>query len=201
VPDRVFVAIELDPRLRARFVAATSAYLSADPSWQGENPVAERLLHVTLAFLGTVPDASLAEGLVALAEAARGSQPFRLEVGRVAPVPTLRRATMLWASMLGDVEDATSLSKRLLAAGGAAGDDRPYRPHVTLVRSRRPRPVDGEALAVANRVLSDGGQDTDNFVSVRSASVFSSRLGPQGPAYEKLAHLELGGTIRPTPRD
>jgi 2'-5' RNA ligase len=44
----------------------------------------------------------------------------------------------------GDVEELRRLAARCVAAGrriGAAGDDKPYRPHLTVARPRRP-PLD-----------------------------------------------------------
>jgi 2'-5' RNA ligase len=94
--------------------------------------------HVTLAFLGDVPEAQpLYDGLAALAAA---HEPFSLRLaggGRFG-----RRAT--WAGIGGDVVHLHALAEHVQDACRAAGvplEPRPYRPHLTVGR------VDPRALS------------------------------------------------------
>jgi len=108
--------------------------------------------HVTLQFLGAVPDVDALVG--PLSTAVRDCAPFSLRLDGAGAFPSARRASVLWlgvgegadevARLAADVTDAT-------ATVGVAADDRPYRPHLTLARSARSRDVRAvlDQLAVA----------------------------------------------------
>lgn len=187
---RCFVGIPLPDATRAALAGACSAVRAADPDWRGEKRVAAENLHVTLAFLGNVP----AETIPLLREAIGGQftevRAFDLPFARLRPVPSGPRANMLWAAY----EDPDGACTALASAVGraAAGfdvppDERAFRAHVTLVRTRRPRRVGERALAA----LSAAEPTIPAFVSVRSATLFSSTLTKAGPHYEILDSWEF----------
>lgn len=103
----------------------------------GGRPVAAENLHVTLAFLGFVPDSGLAD-LVAAASALDGSA-FGVCFDRVAHWP---RPQVLVALSSVPPPAAAALAASLwrrLTPLGFNMDARPYQPHVTLARKvRRP---------------------------------------------------------------
>jgi 2'-5' RNA ligase len=193
VPDRVFVAIDLDERTRASLAAATASVLRADPSWAGEKPVAPPLLHVTLAFIGTVPDAALDTLIGRLRRAAGTVDPFELRVDGVRAMPSARRATMVWATLDDPGTRAGRLAATIADASGLPGARRPFRPHVTLIRARRPRRIAPATVGAAEHALSETGKEADRIVSVRSATVYSSTFGASGPTYAALATVHLEG--------
>jgi 2'-5' RNA ligase len=118
---------------------------------------------------------------------------FDLRVAGVRAIPSVRRASTVWASLDDPRSRAALLADGIAQAVGLPADSRPFRPHVTLVRARRPRPLEPAAIALAQDVLSASGKEADRTVSVRSATVYSSTLGSSGPAYAPLATLHLGG--------
>jgi 2'-5' RNA ligase len=192
VPARVFVAIELPPATRELLTEAMGSLLAIDRSWRGEKIVAPELLHVTLAFFGEIRDASLPPLLERLRIALGKAEPFALCVSGARAMPSMRRATMLWAMFDGDTGGAALLSSAVAREAGLPPDARPFRAHVTLARSRKPRAVTQRAADAATELLSDSGRLADRTVSVRSATVYSSTLGSAGPTYEPLALLALG---------
>jgi 2'-5' RNA ligase len=193
VPSRCFLALTLPDRVVRTLGAARDTFLASAPGWAGEKWVAAPLLHITVAFLGPLDERSLEVGVQGMRGAVAPVPAFDLRLGKVTAVPSLRRATMLWAT-LEDPEGALiGLRDGLLAAFPSAegGFDRPVRPHVTLVRTRRPRLVDRDALAEASALVSPGGKKPDGVVSVRSVTLFSSTLRPAGPEYREIAVAEL----------
>jgi 2'-5' RNA ligase len=193
MPDRVFVAIDLDERTRASLAAATAAVLRADPSWAGEKPVAPLLLHVTIAFVGPVPDAAL-DALIGRLRRATGTvDPFELTADGVRAMPSASRANMVWATFADPGARAGRLATTIADAAGLPDAPHPFRPHVTLIRARRPRGIAPAAIAAAEHALSETGKEADRIVSVRSATVYSSTLGASGPTYAALATVYLEG--------
>ena len=88
--------------------------------------------HVTLAFLGEVPDPEpLRPGLAAAASA---SSPLPLQLRGSG---FFRRPGVLFAALAGDVDGVRSLAADVEAACRAAGvdlEERVYRPHLTVAR-------------------------------------------------------------------
>lgn len=98
--------------------------VAARPTW-----------HVTLAFLGEVPERKLPAVLGAVEEAAR-TEPFGL---RLAGGDTFgrRRFTILWVGLGGQVDQLRALSDRVrrqLKRARVPYDLKPFQPHLTLAR-------------------------------------------------------------------
>jgi RNA 2',3'-cyclic 3'-phosphodiesterase len=145
---RLFVAVYPPPAALAHLDAALAP---CTPDWPGLRWAPVEQWHLTLAFLGEVPDDRV-DGLAErLARAAGRTPAMRLRLARFGAFPSARRARVCWAGVEGDVEPLRLLAARASAAARRAGidvDDKPYRPHLTLARPRRP-PLDVSGLAAA----------------------------------------------------
>lgn len=193
MPQRCFLALVLPQPAAASIVTAGAAFLERAPAWSGEKWVRPEHLHVTLEFLGPIDDSSV-EALVArMRKAAAGVRGFDIALSGVKAQPSLRHAIMLWATVRDLTGSVGGLRDRMLAAADRpSGPARTYRPHVTLVRARRPRPVPERALDAASKIVHDAGKVPDGIVSVRSVTLFSSTLTATGPEYLEMATLALG---------
>ncbi len=189
---RLFVALEPPDPVRRR-VAALQADLkraagraAGDVKW-----VVPENVHLTLQFLGGVPEERRAAVEAAVTEAAAACPPFHLDVHGAGAFPSGRRARVLWAGVGGDVavlaELAADLGRRL-AVLGYPPEDRPFSAHLTLGRSRDPRGLPGLAAALARCADAPGARwPVDDVV------LFRSHLSPHGPRYEALSRAPLGG--------
>lgn len=102
--------------------------------------------HLTLLFLGSVPDDRLDRLITAGAAAVRGTPPMTLRLAGAGRFGSIRRPQVLWTGLDGDVQPLVELADRLHTAAGKLGlslEDRPFRPHLTLGRWRPGRPADG----------------------------------------------------------
>lgn len=124
-PPAVVVA-DLTARMKGLRVAAARHARLADPA----------NLHLTLAFLGEVPDDRLPDVKHALASAARTARSPRLCLAGGGCFGE-GRSTVLWVDVRGEVEalDALALSIRGgLREAGLPCDDKPFRAHLTIAR-------------------------------------------------------------------
>jgi len=174
---RLFFALWPDETMRQAMAQPTRKAARAS----GGRPVPADNLHVTLAFLGSVPERRLprlAEIARAAAEAA-GEAPGGKLAGGGSPGDALElifdrleywRAAHLLCALPSEPPSAAATLARalqdLLAADGFATDLKPFRPHVTLVRKvARPGPAGNmhpvlwrftELALVESRTLPEG---------------------------------------------
>lgn len=146
---RLFFALWPDQAMREAMAQATRKAARAS----GGRPVPADNLHVTLAFLGSVPERRL-PGLVEIAReaadalrsvsAGAGSSGVALEL-TFEHIEHWRAAQLLCALPAEPPAPIAALARRLqdrLAEQGFAPDLKPFRPHVTLVRKvSRPGPI------------------------------------------------------------
>jgi len=154
--------------------------------------VAAENLHITLAFLGDVPAETIVPLSASIGRETRNTRPFKLPFARLHPVPNARRANMLWASYDDPDGECAALANAVGAACASFGialEDRAFKAHVTLARTRRARHL-GDA---ATQALSCAEPTVPAFVSVASATLFASTLTKAGPRYEVLDTWEYPG--------
>ena len=189
MPARTFLALDLDETIRDRLLAVKDRIgaSGAKIRW-----VDRPQLHVTLKFLGDVPDELAAEVCARVAEAASRVQPFDFDVRGVLCVPPSGRTLrMFWAGVQDPTSRMAELHRHLdaaLAALGLKDEDRAFRPHVTLARVRfvkDPQPL--RAAAEPCRDEQFGAQHAGDVV------VYTSLLTPGGPVYTPVAQPLLGG--------
>jgi len=191
---RAFIGIPLSDEVRCSIAAACEAFRIAAPPWRDDKWVPAENLHVTLKFLGDIPQEDVEPLRLALAEACRGIEPFDLELASLKAVPNHRHATMLWVHGTEHGEVAVQCAElgeaidRSLEPLGFETEQRAFKAHVTLCRTRRPRRVHAEALQVAGEVLAA----RPDSMSVRSVTLFKSTLGQGSPVYEPVAEASLG---------
>lgn len=195
---RLFFALWPDEAMRQAMVQATRKAARAS----GGRPVPVGNLHVTLAFLGSVPERRLPE----LAKIARASVPLPALAAVNAP-GSARSFAADRAELMGDRLAITfdrlehwrpaqllcvlpaeppapmaALARSLqeqLAAGGFAPDLKPFRPHVTVVRKvSRPGRIDGMHPVVW---------------SFTELALIESRTLPEGASYSVVEALPLCG--------
>jgi 2'-5' RNA ligase len=170
---RIFCALRLPDEVLDALVEWQAATLRDGRVVPGEN------LHVTLAFLGSVAAADVPGVVGALREAAGAARPVELEPDRMRGTRSvvmlvLRDMHGTAAALAGD------LFGRLESLGVYRREQRPWLPHVTVLRVReRVR-----ALPPPPRLPRFAPSD---------AAVYLSVLRPSGAQYHVLESVRLGG--------
>jgi RNA 2',3'-cyclic 3'-phosphodiesterase len=150
--------------------------------------------HVTLAFIGEVPDASLdkARQAVERAVVTWRAGDTSLPTVRIAGGGTFGRGrfTTLWTDLRGDVDALTDLAadlRRELRKARFPRDNKQFRPHVTIARPGDRLTADELAGDLA---LLDGYQGPK--WTVGRIQLMRSHLGPR-PTYDVMAEVPLIG--------
>ena len=176
---RLFTAIDIPPEVKATLTALLDRLRPlAKLGW-----IPLEKLHITTKFIGDWPEERLEELKRALAMV-RSSAPVEVAIRRLGWLPNPRSARVLYAG----VEASESLAalaaatERTLGDIGVPAEDRIYRPHVTLARTRKTVSLDALKRALAEIELSAIG-------SYRASS-FALYLSAAGK-YTKLQEFPL----------
>ncbi|WP_138379925.1 RNA 2',3'-cyclic phosphodiesterase [Luteithermobacter gelatinilyticus] len=101
--------------------------------------------HVTLAFLGSVPEAGQEDIEAVIEKVCHGREVFNVHVNAARPFPSERKAR-LFAAEITPSDPLSRLQAALRCALDAHGykmEDKRFRPHVTLARLKRPMALSG----------------------------------------------------------
>jgi RNA 2',3'-cyclic 3'-phosphodiesterase len=184
---RLFVAIVPSPQALAELTDAVAPLRADRPELRWSSAES---WHLTLAFLGEVPERLLTDLVTRMERAASRHRAQRLAVHGAGAFPRPSRATVLWAGIEGDREALAALAQSVAAGARRAGappadPDRKYRPHLTLARSSQPADVADLVTAL--------DPFTGSPWTASSVSLIRSHLG-RGPArYEPIGTWPLKG--------
>ncbi|HEY4135553.1 MAG TPA: RNA 2',3'-cyclic phosphodiesterase [Alphaproteobacteria bacterium] len=175
---RLFVGIELPEPLREQLSLLQGGVPNA--AW-----TAPENMHLTLRFIGEVPEGSMGEIDDVLADVS--VPPFELSLAGVDTFARGREPTTIWAG-LDPSEPLHLLHGRIdkgLARAGFPNDERRYTPHVTLGRLHR-----APEMRVAEFVAAHNLFRAPPF-GVEQFSLFSSHQASSGTVYTVEADYPL----------
>jgi 2'-5' RNA ligase len=176
---RLFVAIEIPDVVRETIAELARELKVLDDFWRW--PRAENL-HVTLKFLGEIPQ----EKLKSICESLRGvpcEWPIRIKFGRLGFFPNEHRPRVLWlgveappalSGMAAAIEDA-------LAGAGLPREERPFTPHLTLARSKDGKLSEKLRAAMAKHFSASFGE-----MNASAFRLIESKLKSTGAEYTTL---------------
>ena len=187
---RAFIAIELpDPMKKDLSFIINSLRPNEYPCVKWVSPQG---IHLTLKFLGNIPPEQVPRIADAIAQAAQGTPPLKLQVGGLGCFPNLQRPRVIWVAVTGDVEPMVTLQRGIdqaLVPLGFAIEKRPFSPHLTLGRLRE-RASPGEQSSIGELITAtecEAGSATE----VNRISLMRSTLTPSGAIYNRLDSIEL----------
>jgi len=192
---RTFVAVELDASLRQAFEQAQTKLrsqlqqtLSADVRIQWVKPES---VHLTLKFLGDIPEDRVPDVQAALTRVASGHGRFTATVEGLGVFPDDRAPRVVWAGMTAQADAVKRLAADVESALGAIGfasEQRPFHPHLTLARIKERSREVGCALSAGGLLRPEAKLGE---LTVAAVSLMKSDLKPSGPVYARLCHVPL----------
>lgn len=186
---RLFIAVDAGEKVKkaAAGLVAELKKADADVKWiEGEN------LHLTLCFLGQVPEDRAADIKKALAETAASFASFNLSFDRLGAFGAALQPRVLWLGVGAGAEVLTAIAGRLKTELGERGvalpeeSSREFSAHLTLGRVRGPK--NRKRLAAA---LASAGVPPGLSCRICRLALLRSRLSSSGPKYETLDEQAL----------
>ena len=186
---RTFLALELPDAVKAVLRRRIERLAHALPEVRFVDVAG---LHLTLAFLGELDDERLAAATGAAEEAAKSHAPFTLRLASLGTFGSARSPCVIWVGLAGEVARLRALQATVadaLEARGFAREARPFAPHLTLARIKRP--LSDNALTALTRAQSEPSPDTNWRAD--ALSVMKSELARPAARYTALSRWPLTG--------
>jgi 2'-5' RNA ligase len=187
---RLFVACELPAEMKAALVSLQEALRKKGaPRLRWVRPEG---IHLTLKFLGAVPQEKVAAICEALAPTVQGIPPLALSLAEVGTFGGRRGARVVWVGTQGDLEPLARLQQRVekaLEPLGFPAERRAFSPHLTLARVPD-RAGSDERQTVWELAKTIEGPSA-SAVIIDELSLMRSILGPGGAVYERVAAFPL----------
>lgn len=177
---RSFVAVDIPSAMRDDI-----ARIQRGLATEGLRFVRPELVHVTLKFLGDVPE----DRIDKIAEALRGIKiaPFDARLKGMGAFPG-KSIRVVWIGLEGNFPGLYEAVERALCHFGFERDDRGFSPHVTLARVGRPNSE--TSRQISSKISQMGDIDIGSF-HVDRFLLKKSTLTRGGPIYEDIAEFQL----------
>jgi RNA 2',3'-cyclic 3'-phosphodiesterase len=188
---RTFVALEMAPWIDV--LTQMQDGLRCGPGGRAGRWVRPERIHLTLRFLGDVPEEQLADVYAAVKRACQSYEPLRIRLSNVGCFPNANNPRVVWAGIQEETGQLSSLQAVLeteLVALGFEREERPFRPHLTLARIQRGSARE-EARQLGQAALTCPVPDQEP-ISVDRVCVIKSELTPHGAVY---THLYSAGLM------
>lgn len=190
---RLFIAIHLPDEIKARLVEAQAALRRrAPPGVVRWSPLEQ--VHLTLRFLGDVPEDAVPLITEALHRACAAIPSFELRAAGLGCFPGALRPRVLWAGVGGDAAALTHLHERIAveSASWARPEEREFRAHLTLGRIKDGR--GREFAQLAETVMKEAGRDFGSW-RVTTVALMRSELSSSGARHSVVAESTLAADL------
>ena len=187
---RLFVAVELEPAVRASAAAAGQTLRGHLPRGIHARWIAEENLHITLQFLGDVDDA-LVPQVVAALDIPFGKQGFTIDLDGFGAFPPSAPPRVFWLGIHRGAEGLAALHDEVASRMEPLGfhrERRRYAGHLTIARVKDagPRSVQAAVRQLLAELPAHVGES-----QVTSVTLFRSRLSPKGASYDAVLRVPL----------
>ncbi len=188
---RLFLGLWPSPAALDALVRASEQLRRAAPH-RSLRSIPPDQIHLTLRFLGEIPDAEAPRLAESLHHALAGHHAPLLQLGRPGAFPSVARPRVIWVG-LGSVPPQLLNIHQALAAALAAWpwvqpEDHPFHPHFTLARLN---PVPNAALRSLREALERGTTPAAEPWVSPGVRLVRSRLDSSGATYETLDSIPL----------
>jgi 2'-5' RNA ligase len=202
---RAFIAIQLSDAVKLQ-IGSVQAELKREVSGSGRGGKAVKIgkvgwtqpegIHLTLKFLGDIPETQVEALREILKRAAAPARPFMLEARGLGAFPNARAPRVIWLGLHGSNDDMAEL-RRLQAAveDGVAGlgfpkEARAFAPHLTLARIR-----DRVEAGALEPVLTAQQNRVVGKFAASSVKLIKSELRPSGAVYTTLVEVPFSAGV------
>ncbi|MEM4723580.1 MAG: RNA 2',3'-cyclic phosphodiesterase [Candidatus Hadarchaeum sp.] len=107
---RAFIAIDIDEPLRQKLAEVQNQLRETGGDFKMVEP---QNIHVTLKFLGEIPDKKVEDIAEAIKKAVAGIKKFNMEIKKIGVFPNLNYVRVIWAGVEKGGEEIIALQKKI----------------------------------------------------------------------------------------
>lgn len=184
---RTFIAIELDESIKAELQRAQGFFEDLHGKVQWTKPAQ---MHLTIKFLGEVPEDRIDRLKEVLCENAAKVESFEFRVEGLGSFPPAgRQLKILWAGVNapGQLSQLNDLFQQACTEFDCPPEQRRFSPHLTLGRIK-----DVRNPQAYRQIIIDRGKFSAGLQQVNSITLFRSDLRSEGAVYTRLETAKLG---------
>lgn len=177
---RSFIAVDLDEGEIKNRITRTQQDL--EQTGASLKIVQPEIMHLTLRFLGEIPQATVQRVIEAMDEIR--FSPFEAEFRGVGVFPNIRRISVIWIGITTGQQQLAKIFEQIeprLRQMGLEPDNKGFSPHLTIARVRSG--LNKEALA---KSIEDMREVEFGKMAVNAVRLKKSTLTPRGPIYTTL---------------
>jgi len=187
---RAFIAVDFPPDMIEK-IGKIIQYFKKQLPKNGVKWVSAEKLHLTIKFMGELPEKKLPAVRSIIQDAALTQPAFKIGIQGLGMYPNQSKPRVIWLGITGK-EPLTSLHRILdhsLEEAGIQPERRKFSPHLTLARIRRGS--DQETVREIGKTLSQFKVDSLGVIPVEHISFYKSTLTPKGPIYTLILKASL----------
>lgn len=185
---RTFIALDIDDRVRVALARTIDSLKSIAPNMKWVDP---SRIHLTLNFIGEIAPEATVDISAALSSITARCSPFELTVRGMGVFESRGKVRVIWTGIHDEAGRLEALHNDVTSALDELGyppESRPFSPHLTLARSRVPKP-----MPLLMKEIEDKSEIELGSVSVESIVLYESMLDRLGPTYQAISRHELIG--------
>lgn len=178
---RSFIAIELDKDAKKELAALTETLKKSGADVKWVNPDG---IHLTMKFLGNVPEEKISGIKRILDETAASFKPFSMMLSAIGAFPKISYPRVIWVGVEEGKKEASEIYNLLesrLENVGFQKEKRPFSAHITLGRVRSQKNRESLITRIENLKFS-----YSKTINVGHLTLFQSTLSPHGSTYTAL---------------
>lgn len=183
---RSFIAFELTKEAVESLAATQTGMKRGAEGVRWVNPAG---IHLTINFLGSIPEEHIPLIHRAMMESVAGSSAIELVLTEVDAFPNKFKPRVIWVGLGGDIDRMARIKEKLdnlLQPLGFVPENRPFRLHLTLGRVKNVKNVRRLKEAIGRAEVAD-----PTPFMVTKLVLFKSELFPDGARYTPLAEVGL----------
>jgi len=189
---RTFVAVEVSDAAR-RY--AQSLMNELESKLTGVHWTRRDNLHLTLKFLGDIPESEINGVCRAIRAAVAAQQPFEIQCAGLGAFPSDARPRTLWVGIRQGDERLRQLQGEIdgqLTSYGFAPERRRFHGHLTIGRIRQRIGLTADQVNQVCQLVDRERSAEGVFMELDQVVTFSSFVDSTGRVYQPIDHAELG---------
>ena len=143
-------------------------------------------LHITLHFLGNIPEDSIDTLREIITNCCSDTTPFTVHLKGVGAFPSIKYPRVIWIGITdsNNIKQIVDCLRTELSKHGFRKEEKPFHAHVTIARVKR-------YSSQLKKQLQNLKEHTFGEINVAHIKLKKSTLTPRGPIYEDIFTIEI----------